>query len=64
MSADGPEQRYLDAREDYERDRDYKDAHEDSFEAWWDRQIDRADFLLDQEKERMFDHFMDKVTRE
>jgi hypothetical protein len=25
--------------------------------------LDRADFALDQAKERMFDHFLDKVTK-
>ena len=50
----GPEAREALAREEYERDRDYKDAHEDSFEAWWDRKLDSADFALDKEKEKLY----------
>ena len=74
MHSDGPEQRFLDQREAADERREYDEAHEDTFEAWWDRQLDRADHMLDQHKESvidldspefaaMVDHFLSGVMR-
>jgi hypothetical protein len=77
MSSDGPIERELDERElaDIKRDRDAALEAEDSYDAWWDKQLDRADFARDQARDAAFDvpdnmtqaemlgHFLDRILK-
>ena len=75
MASDGPEQRFLDQRElaDVSAPR-CGERPRIRYDAWWDRQLDRADHMLDQHKESvidldspefaaMVDHFLSGVMR-